>query len=93
MDIALDTNADLKVASGDFVNVESRAEHNRNLVLCAKGEFDERPLMGVGAVNYIDDDTPNDLIQEIAEQLRKDGMEVKSVRIEGGIIKTNGFYK
>jgi hypothetical protein len=84
---------DLAVSGGDFVVEESKVAHNTHLVICNKGEFDERPLMCVGAVNYIDDDAPNDFIQEIAAQLRGDGMDVKSVRLVGGVVQTEGYYK
>lgn len=85
--------ADLKVANGDFVVEESTIAHMKSLLRINKGELKEYPTRGVGVVNYLDDDMPNDLLQEIAAQLRLDGMDVQRVAIEGGIIKTDAFYK
>lgn len=98
MDIGLDDNADLKVANGDFVVVESTKEHVRNLILCNKGEFKEQPTMCVGAVNYIDDENPGDLIQAITEELLKDGVSVRKVKPVttgplSGTVEVDGFYK
>lgn len=93
MDIKLDSEGDVVVASGDFVIVESKAEHNKNLILSSKGEFTEFPTVCVGAINYVDDENPHDLIRAITAELQRDGMDVKSVAMEGEIIVTDGYYK
>ena len=97
MDIGLvtvTTGADIKVVMGDFVIVESRAEHNKNLIYCNKGEFKEFPTNCVGAINYIDDDNPHDLLAAITTELLKDGMDVKRVALsKDGVIETDAFYK
>ncbi|MCD6011635.1 MAG: hypothetical protein K0Q79_1497 [Flavipsychrobacter sp.] len=96
MDIGLITatgGADLKIVAGDFVVVESRAEHNKNLIYCNKGEFNENPSLCVGAINYVDDENPEDLVEAITTALLKDGMNVKSVAVgSSGVIETNAFY-
>ncbi len=97
MDIGLTpvtTGADLRVVAGDFVVIESKAEHNKNLIYCNKGEYKEFPTVCVGGINYIDDENPHDLIAAITTELLKDGMDVKRVGLGmNGLIETDAFYK
>ncbi len=97
MDIGLTvvaTGADLNIVAGDFVVVESKVEHNKNLIYCNKGEFKEFPTACVGGINYIDDENPHDLVAAITAELLKDGMDVKRVGMgKNGVIETDAFYK
>ena len=86
--------ADLAEVGGDFVVVESKVDHNKNLIYCDKGDWKENPIICVGAINYIDDDKPQDLLNAISEQLTLDGMEVISVAMGANkVISTDAYYK
>ena len=86
--------ADLKVVGGDFLVGESKAEHNKMLIYCDKGEFMANPTVCVGGVNYFDGEDPQRLLNAISEELTRDGMNVRSVALGvDGEILTDGFYK
>lgn len=94
IDILLNGSNDLKVSAGDFGSGESKVTHNENLILCEKGEWKENPTMCVGAGSYLEDDAVSDLLNAVSDNLRRDGMSVKSVKqLPNKDIETDGFYK
>ena len=84
---------DLGFAGGDIVVKESTAEHQRQLVLCDKGDWKQNPLVGVGVFNYLNDEGTGDLVREIAQQWSGDGMDVQGVNVDSqGRLIANGQY-
>ena len=74
--VAVSGGEDLLISGGDFVVVESTAQHQRQLILNNKGEFKQNPNICVGAVNFIDDEGRGNIIREITMQFIQDGMDV-----------------
>jgi len=53
---------------------------NQNLIIAFdKGELREAPEKGVGAENYIDDESPDDFIKAVRIELANEGMKVKAI--------------
>lgn len=93
IDIELDATEDLAIANGDFVVVESTAQHQRQLILNNKGDFKQNPTLGVGALNYMDDENFQQLIRAISVEFARDGMDVKRVILaKDGIVKSEAYY-
>ena len=93
IDIALDTNEDATIVSGDFVQEESTAQHQRQLILNNKGDFKQNPTICVGVSEYTDDENFSSLIRAISVEFTRDGMDVKSITLSpAGIIKSDAFY-
>ena len=78
-DIAVDNTGDLLIVNGDFAIVESTAEHQRSILLDNVGDYPYDPLNCVGAVNYLDDEGADKIINAIAKKFMQDGMEVKQM--------------
>lgn len=94
MDIGMNAADDLDITSGDFANVESTAQHQRQILLNAKGDFKQNPTICVGAFQYLDDETMNNLVRDICVEFSRDGMEVQSVSVDaGGTVTSAAFYK
>lgn len=80
-DILLDEDdLDLKFEDGDLVIGESTRQHQRLILLSAKGEIREFPTRGVGIFDWTLDDSPGDLNSEIKRQFELDGMTVQQVK-------------
>ncbi len=93
-DILLDDEFDLIFADGDFVTGESTAQHQKLLIIADKGEFKEAPQRGVGARRYLEDHNPSNLAREIRQEFTRDGMVVKTVKIETDLtIQVDANYK
>lgn len=93
IDIGLDATEDLEIATGDFVVVESTAQHQRQLILNNKGDFKQNPTIGVGVLNYMDDENFQQLIRAISVEFARDGMDVKRVSLaKDGVIKSDAYY-
>ena len=85
-DIGLTDGFDLQMgADGDFVLKESTTQHQQLLLLTEKGEWDGQPTVGIGTINWINDERgqSGDLISEIGRQWKKDGMRVEKLAFDG----------
>jgi hypothetical protein len=83
-DIALTEGSqldDMQTNNGDFIIVESTAEHQRQLLLNDKGEFKENPTTCVGVYNYLDDEGLQELSRDVTVVYAEDGMTVNSVQL------------
>ncbi len=92
-DILLDETGDLAIKDGDFVIGESTIQHQQLLLASQKGEWKENPLVGVGIENYLNDDTTNDMMNEISSQFEKDGMKIKSINSANSELLIDASYE
>jgi hypothetical protein len=93
-DIGLTVDFDLLFdANGDFQEIESTTQHQQLLLLTEKGEWDGQPLVGIGTINWINDERgqSGDLISEIRRQFEKDGMNVGKLAFNQNDGKFNGI--
>ena len=81
-DILLDENLDLLIVDGDFVVGESTAQHQKILMLADKGEFKESPMRGVGALRFLEEARPDNLLREIRQEFTIDGMLIEGIKID-----------
>lgn len=79
IDYLMDEDEDLQVVGGDFVRGESTYQHQRQLLLNAKGDYKATPTVCVDAYHYIDDDDKGNVKREISRQFMRDGMEVNDL--------------
>ncbi len=58
------------------------------IIKTEKGEIKEAPLKGVGALGFLDDDSPDNFMKEIRVQLTQEGMQVNRVEFnsEGKLV-------
>jgi hypothetical protein len=80
-DYLLDANDDLQIANGDFVVGESTSQHKSLLLRGKKGELRQYPKTNVGLDDFLQDDDPGDVYQEIQKQFEGDGLKVRSIQI------------
>jgi hypothetical protein len=80
-DYKLDESDDLLITAGDFVVGESTQQHQSLLVRAKKGELRQYPKTGVGIDDFLQDDNPGDVWQEIQKQFDADGMVVRRIEI------------
>lgn len=74
-------NDGFNLVQGDFVAEEATIQHQRSLVLTDKGEWKQNPTLGVGVMNYLDDENVSALIAAIAAEYVTDGMIVNKVSV------------
>ncbi len=91
-DLLLNTEQELLITDGDFITGESTLQHQDLLILTAKGEWKENPLIAVGAAGFLKDDDAAGLLAEVKQQFEKDGMKVKSVAFGNENLITDAHY-
>jgi hypothetical protein len=78
-DFLLDeTTFDLKIVNGDFVIDDSAAQHKKCLLLAAKGDYKNTPLVGVDIFRQLNDHN-NNIARDIRIEFIKDGMNVRKI--------------
>lgn len=93
-DILLDTGVDIMFSGRDFAIGDSTRQ-NQYLILAAnKGEFKENPFIGAGVGDMVGDEGSAAYWKHrIGEELKRDGMTVEKIEIQGETIKINAEYK
>ncbi|MFN4249052.1 MAG: hypothetical protein ACK4EY_15090 [Flavipsychrobacter sp.] len=80
IDIRQTTNGDIDLTGGDIHWAESTYQHQRDLLIGRKSHFRQRPGVGVGSEDFINDDSGDAFYREVRVQFNKDGMKVIKVK-------------
>lgn len=88
------TDGDIDLSGGDIVMTDATLQHQRDIIMTVPGELKHEPLRGVGAVNYLNDDSSEDFMRKTRQEFVKDGMKIKSIsqNIDGSI-NTEAYYE
>ena len=92
-DFVLDTNGDLLITEADFVLDDSTQQHQKLLLLAAKGDFKENPTATVGLINYVESENEADMLREIRKCFANDGLNIKTLAIsnDGKLLIDAGY--
>lgn len=92
-DIKETTEGDVWFENGDLSYTESSEQHERNLLLSDKGHYKRSPDIGVGAINFVNDTTTDELLLQVRREFTKDGMKVRKVIYRQGELTTDAIYE
>lgn len=77
---------DLVISGGDFEKTESTLQHQNNLLIASPGNYKNEPLMGVDIGSFLlDDRDGDDLKMAIEDNLSRDGMVIREMRVSGNM--------
>ena len=93
IDILLDSDVDIMFADGDFLTGDSTMQNQYLILATHKGEWKEKPFIGAGLKDMIGDDDAVYWKHRITEELKRDGMDVKDIKINNGQININAEYR
>ena len=93
IDIKFTADGDIDFTGGDISYGESTKQHQRDLILAQKGHFKHAPEAGVGAINFLHDETPEQFLRAVRKEFARDGMKVNRLAFAGGELKMNAEYK
>jgi hypothetical protein len=86
-------DGDLLFDNGDLVIHDATTQHQKDILIAAKGDYREFPDVGVDLINWLDDDALGDLPAAIQEEFEKDGMTVTKVQVtESGKTEIEASY-
>ena len=93
-DIQLTENGDVDLSGGDMQYGESTGQHKADILVASKGDYGETPETGVGAVNYLKDESPNLFLRSVSREMMADGIKVKRVAFDtNGELLIDGEYE
>lgn len=75
-------DGDLDFLAGDLIIGESTQQHQRDLILADKGHVRRSPGMGVGAVNFLQENDGSNYLRAVRMNFTADGMKVKKVGLD-----------
>lgn len=89
------SNGDLDLSSGDLIVTESTYQHQRDLLLSGKGHIRDKAEAGVGAVDYLHDNDPENLLRATRKEFTADGMKVTKVSLDANTneLETDARYE
>jgi len=68
------------IENGDFALVESEQDHIKDIVLDNPGEWKQWPLIGTGALNFLNSTVDlDDIKKQIQTQLESDNFKVQEI--------------
>lgn len=82
IDIAHTSDGDIDLLAGDILYTESTGQHQRDILLSGKGHYKETPELGVDAMEYVNDNEPENLLRAIRKEFTRDGMKVTKVSMD-----------
>lgn len=85
IDIAHTSEGDIDLLAGDILYAESTGQHQRDILLSGKGHYKETPELGVDAMEYVNDNEPENLFRAIRKEFTRDGMKVTKVSMDNTI--------
>lgn len=93
IDLQHTPEGDIDLATGDLIYSDSKEQHQKDILLADKGHYKERPEIGVGTINFINDNNPENFLRSVRKELSKDGMKVRQVRIKQGKLTIDADYE
>jgi len=72
-------DGDLDFTTGDIVMVEPTAQHQRDILVAAPGDYKATPAVGVDSVRHMLDVEPADYLRRVRKQLAADGQRVRAL--------------
>lgn len=91
-DFLLDESFDMIIKDGDFAIGESDKQQQTCLLMAEKGSYKQYPTVGVGAVTFLKDENPDELLREIRIQFSADGMKIQRLGFDGSKLKVVAEY-
>lgn len=85
-------NGDLDISNGDIHIVESTSQHQRDLLIADKGHIREKPQAGVGSINFLEDNDPENYLRTVRKEFAADGMIVQKIGITNSGINIDANY-
>ncbi len=93
IDIKFTPEGDIDITGGDIAYTESTKQHQGDLIIAQKGHYKEHPGVGVGAINFLHDERPEDFMRAIRQEFTRDGMTVQRIGMSNGNLYFNARYK
>jgi hypothetical protein len=82
-DFLLADDFDLLINDGDIAVGDSSLQNQQLLLLTSPGEWKQSPTTGCGLENFLEDDSPVDMLREIREQFAADGCKIDILKSLG----------
>lgn len=91
-DILLDNNGDIVLTDDICYAADSTLQHQRDILLTAKGHYKNAPTVGVNIAMQINESNPELLLRTARLEFTRDGMSVDAISVTNGNLKVEAYY-
>lgn len=93
-DLLYDSTGDMAIEGGDLVVGDSTNQHIEDLVICRKGWYHFDPMIGVGLVDYVNDDIVEyEFVRNLRLELEADGVSIQKLSFDNSKVSVEATYK
>ena len=92
-DIRQQADGDIYLSDTDFLLIDSTRQHQRDIIITRAGSMKHAPSKGVGAEDYVNDESPEAFLRKTRQEIAADGQKVKSVQMVEGYIEIKAGYE
>lgn len=93
VDIQLDETGDVALTDDIAYAGDSTLQHQRDILIAAKGHYKEAPAVGVDIAMQVNESNPEQLLRSVRLELTRDGMRVNTVAVADGNLKIEAYYE
>ena len=93
IDIKQHESGDIDLSTGDIQLVEPTGQHQRDLLVATQGSHKDAPIVGVGAINYLNDNERTGFLRIVNREFTRDGMKVYEISMPGGELIIDAEYE
>jgi len=93
IDIKQREDGDIDLSTGDLQLTEPTGQHQRDMLIATQGSYKEAPIVGVGAINYLNDNERAGFLRAVNRELARDGMNVRSISMPGRELIIDAEYE
>lgn len=93
IDIKHTADGDIDLSSGDFLYESGTDQHKKDILVADKGHYKETPEIGVGIINFLQDENPENMLRTIRKECVRDGMKVEKVAMQPAGIEIIAGYE
>ena len=93
IDIKQQENGDIDLSTGDLQLAEPTGQHQRDMLIATQGSYKEAPIVGVGAINYLNDNERTGFLRAVNKEFTRDGMKVYEIGMPGGELIIDAEYE
>lgn len=92
-DILLDNDGDVIITDDIGYAADSTLQHQRDILLSAKGHYKDAPTVGVDIASQVNESNPEQLLRSVRLELTRDGMRVNTVAYSNDNLKIEAYYE
>ena len=93
-DILQASTGDIDISQGDINYTNASLQHQSDCIQSQRGTLKHAPGVGVGIEDFMNDESQDEMLRRIRQELTKDGMRIEQIKTTpAGAVEITGDYQ